>query len=245
MDDSFQNGQGGTPSGFPEPPIHNIEISPSGHGMDVTFNEPLPDDYQFTLYTSVKNINDVEIYWTTTTSGGKPTNNGVMSKPNSPIGPFEKIYNESGFYNSFLSIFDDDGGSDTDTMTVQVNNPPNPPTITGKTSGKAGTEYEYTFNAVDSDGDDVMYFINWGDTTSEWTDFNASGTDVKIKHTWSEDGTYNIIAKAQDIHGFEGSEGTLTVNIPRFRAANSPLLLWLFERFPNLLPILRNILRLQ
>jgi len=127
----------------------------------------------------------------------------------------------------------------------RVSNPPGAPSITGETSGKAGIEYEYTFNAVDSDGDDVKYFISWGDTNAEWTDFNASGTDVKIKHTWSEDGTYNITAKAQDIHGFEGPEGKLTVEIPRSRTVNRPLLLRLFERFPNIFPILRYILGSQ
>ena len=35
------------------------------------------------------------------------------------------------------------------------NEPPSIPTITGKSNGNVGTEYEYTFNAVDPDGDNV------------------------------------------------------------------------------------------
>ena len=87
------------------------------------------------------------------------------------------------------------------------NQPPDAPIIDGQTSGKTGKEYEYTFNATDPDGDNVKYYIEWGDNTNEWTVFNASGTDVKVKHTWSAQGTYNITAKAQDIHGVEGPEG--------------------------------------
>ncbi len=135
-------------------------------------------------------------------------------------------------------------GLDTPLDAERITDPPNAPTITGQTSGKTGTEYEYTFNATDPDGDDVRYFIDWGDNNTEWTGYNLSGTDVKVKHKWSNDGTYNITAKAQDIYGLEGPEGTLTVEIPRNRATYHPLLLRLFERFPNLLPIIRYILGL-
>ena len=122
---------------------------------------------------------------------------------------------------------------------------PNAPIIDGLTSGKVGKEYEYTFNAIDPNNDDVKYFINWGDTTSESTDFNASGTDVTVKHTWRDEGTYNIRVRAQDIYGFEGPEGTLKVTMSRSRPANSSLLLQLFERFPNAFPILRFVLSFQ
>jgi hypothetical protein len=119
--------------------------------------------------------------------------------------------------------------------TGEVNQPPNAPTIDGQTSGKPGTEYEYTFNATDPDGDDVKYYICWGDnTTNVTTDFNASGTEVIVKHTWDKDGKYTITAKAEDINGTQGPEETLIVNIPRSKAVNNPLLLRLFERFPLL-----------
>ena len=126
------------------------------------------------------------------------------------------------------------------------NQPPNAPSIDGETSGKAGKEYEYTFNAIDPDGDNIKYFIDWGDDNTEWTDFHASGTDVKVKHTWSEKGTYNITAKAKDIHGAEGPEVTLEITMPKNKAFNFNfnLLSWLFERFPNAFPALRYLLGL-
>jgi len=126
------------------------------------------------------------------------------------------------------------------------NQPPNAPTIGGKINGKVGKEYEYTFNAVDPDGDDVRYFIDWGDNTSEWTGYNASGTDIMVKHTWSEEGTYIITAKAQDIYGFEGPNGKLEVTMPRNKPSNFNfnLLGWFLERFPlmeKLLTLIRVI----
>ncbi len=123
------------------------------------------------------------------------------------------------------------------------NDPPGAPTITGETNGKVGVEYEYTFNAVDPDDHDVKYFIDWGDDNTEWTGYNTSGTDVKVKHTWSEKGTYNIASKAKDEFGVEGPEGTLEVTMPKNKAFNffNNLLSWLFERFPNVFPILRHM----
>ena len=126
----------------------------------------------------------------------------------------------------------------------RISDPPDAPTIDGQTSGKVGTEYEYTFNAVDPDGDNVKYFINWGDTNSEWTGFNASGTNVTVKHTWGKKGTYDITAKAQDIRGFEGPEVTLTVTMPRNKATTYSLFQLLFERFPLLEVIILRAMNL-
>jgi len=124
---------------------------------------------------------------------------------------------------------------------ITINQLPNIPTIIGETNGKTGVEYEYTFNAVDPDGDDVKYHIDWDDGNSETTGFNPSGTDVKVKHTWSEDGTYIIKATAEDTKGLVSPEGTLTVTMPRTRAITSPFLSFLQQHL-NLFPILKTLL---
>jgi hypothetical protein len=126
---------------------------------------------------------------------------------------------------------------------IGANYPPNEPTITGPPSGNTKKEYEFTFKSVDPDGDNVKYFIDWGDTKSEWTGFYPSGTVAKVKHSWSSDGAYNIIAKAQDEYGAESTETakTITITTPRHRTVYHPLLLQLFERFPYLFPILRQL----
>ena len=126
------------------------------------------------------------------------------------------------------------------------NLPPNAPSITGETNGKAETEYEYAFNATDPDGDPVMYFIDWGDNNTEWTEYCDSGKEITLKHTWSDKGDYTIISKAQDIYGAEGPEGTLEVTMPRNKAFNFNfnLLEHLFDRFPNLFSIIRILLEL-
>jgi len=96
------------------------------------------------------------------------------------------------------------------------NAPPGAPVITGENNGNTGTEYEYTFAAVDPDGDDIAeYIVDWGDETGETiTGPFASGAEATASHTWDEDGDYTITAKAKDINGLVGPEGTLIVTMP-------------------------------
>jgi rhodanese-related sulfurtransferase len=172
------------------------------------------------------------------------------------IGPFlidEKItlahfWDEVGTYlikAKTKDIFNEESDFSIFEVTILENQPPYAPTISGSINGKPKIEYEYTFNAVDSNYDDVKYLIYWGDNTSNWTDFNSSGTDVKVKHMWSEEGAYNITAKAQDIHGAEGPEGTLTVTIPRNKQSIDNIFLRFLEKHPQLFPILKQLLGLQ
>jgi parallel beta-helix repeat protein len=95
------------------------------------------------------------------------------------------------------------------------NSPPCAPSITGPTSGSAGTEYIYTFSSTDPNGNDVYYHIDWGDTTiSGWMGPYLSGEMVTVSHTWSQKGTYTIKAKAKDIYGAESGWTTLPVTMP-------------------------------
>jgi hypothetical protein len=124
------------------------------------------------------------------------------------------------------------------------NQPPTAPTITGQINGKVGTPYQYQFTSLDSDGDDIAgYIINWGDGPDETvTGPFPPGTPVTISHTWIVQGAYTIRAKAKDIYGAEGPEGTLTVTIPRDKAINNPFLNWL-QCYPNLVPLLQRFLQ--
>ncbi len=99
---------------------------------------------------------------------------------------------------------------------LNIDNSPGSPTITGPPSGKVGTEYEYTFVTSDPDGNDVYYFIDWGDgTSSNWLGPFNSGEGIDVKHAWAEKGTYTIKAKAKDVHNAESDWGTLEVSMPK------------------------------
>jgi C1A family cysteine protease/outer membrane lipoprotein-sorting protein len=123
------------------------------------------------------------------------------------------------------------------------NEPPDPPTITGKSNGKIGITYDYNFVSTDPEGNFISYFVNWGDdTTSGWTEFVFSGTIVTLPHTWNVDETYTIQAKAKDINGAESDWATLKVTMPRNRAITSPFLNFL-QNHPYLFSILQLLLQ--
>ncbi|MDH7518110.1 MAG: PKD domain-containing protein, partial [Candidatus Thermoplasmatota archaeon] len=95
------------------------------------------------------------------------------------------------------------------------NRPPIKPSITGPATGKINVTIAYNFTTIDPDGDEVSYYIDWGDGTyNGWTSFVPSGTTVTLTHTWGKRGTYLIRAKAKDVYGAESEWGTLVVKMP-------------------------------
>ena len=122
---------------------------------------------------------------------------------------------------------------------------PSAPTIDGPTSGNKGVSYDFTFNAVDLEGDDLYYFIDWGDGGGEeWNGPHPSGTDFVISHSFPFRKTFTIEAKVKDIHDSESGWTYFDIEIPRNRAINNLFLLRFLERFlilENLLNIIDNI----
>ena len=99
--------------------------------------------------------------------------------------------------------------------TVEDNEPPTPPIITGATNGNVGDSYTYTFVSNDPENYPLKYYVDWGDNTNTgWTWEYDSGEKVEISHTWSEQGTYAIKAKAMDISNYESEWGALIVTMP-------------------------------
>ena len=73
-----------------------------------------------------------------------------------------------------------------------------PPTINGTTLGKPNIEYDYTFQNIDPEGDDILIDIDWGDGTFTQNVFCESGGEVIVSHSWDEDGKYKVKAKSED-----------------------------------------------
>jgi thiol-disulfide isomerase/thioredoxin len=96
-----------------------------------------------------------------------------------------------------------------------INNPPNNPIIKGQTSGKAGEEYTYTFSALDPEGNDVYYWIEWfeGCPGVNWQGPYKSGEEVTFTNRWPKRGTYTIRGKAKDIYNAESDWSTLEVSM--------------------------------
>ena len=126
--------------------------------------------------------------------------------------------------------------------------PDKPSTPSGPVSGKIGEEYTYSSNTTDPDGDQIYYLFSWGDgTDSGWLGAFDSGEVCEASHIWEKKGNYEIKTKAKDINGLVSDwSDPLAVSMPFNKAFNFNfnLLEWLFERFPNVFPILRHMLGL-
>jgi len=96
-----------------------------------------------------------------------------------------------------------------DFVLTSENQPPDKPIIRGKWAIHEPRPYDYKFKAIDPDGDDISYLIDWDDGTTEWTDYYASGEEMIVSHTWSMQGTIQIRARANDTHGALGPWGKL------------------------------------
>lgn len=63
------------------------------------------------------------------------------------------------------------------------------------------TEYTFTVRAADSQGHDIHYLFDWGDSTSTWVpgeyDYSPSGEYVQTTHSWSTTGEKTITVTAQ------------------------------------------------
>ena len=117
---------------------------------------------------------------------------------------------------------------------VFENQPPNAPDILGPTNGDIGVEYPYNFMATDPDGDDVYYWILWGDgcPAVEWIGPYASGEQVILNHSFLRAGDITISAQAKDIYEAESGWGTLDINIPRTKTIHVSTIMKLFNMFP-------------
>ena len=122
-------------------------------------------------------------------------------------------------------------------LTVVVSDPPTIPDIDGETNGEAGTAYEYTFVSTDPNGDQIKYVVDWGDNTTDTTEFYDSGATATVSHTWDTEGTYIIKAKAVDEYDGESDWGTLEVTMPVNRQSSqqslTPLFFQVVQRILN------------
>jgi hypothetical protein len=131
-----------------------------------------------------------------------------------------------------------------DPLNVIIGNvPPELPIISGPNNGKIGLEYDYTFRAIDVNGNNIRYIINWSDGTSYTTDFYPSGTDIILSHSWAEEGKYVISAKAQDSFGLIGPEKCFNITISRSRVTYDFVFHWFLVRFPILERLLTLLMK--
>ena len=68
------------------------------------------------------------------------------------------------------------------------------PIIEGPLNPKLGIQQDYTFSAIDSDGDDLYIYIEWGDdSVGKWIGPIVSGKKEILSHTWYNRAVYTLL----------------------------------------------------
>jgi hypothetical protein len=222
----------------------------------ITGGEPNnPPDEPFNPYpidgTTVTNI-EVDISWSCTDPDNDNLKYDVFFEADNP-NPTVLVSNDQGattfdpgtlepektYYWKIVAI--DEHGATTagpvwHFITDKVlNYPPNPPTINGPNKLKINEEGTFTVFTNDMEGDNVFFFIDWGDgNTEEWDGPYNSNEDINYQHTWTNKDTYKIKVKAKDIFDAESetSEFEIKITNPRTR-------LWL--KIIEIFPILQRL----
>ena len=103
-------------------------------------------------------------------------------------------YADDGTYTVTVTIYDDDGGSVTDTSSTVVNNVA--PTFTSITApdGTEGLPISFAASATDPGADTITFTWDWGDASS-------TSTGASLTHTYTDDGTYTVTITASDEDG--------------------------------------------
>jgi len=132
------------------------------------------------------------------------------------------------------------------TFSTSVSIPPSLPVIDGLTSGKVGVSYYYNFVAIDPNGDDVYYRIDWDDGSpiTNWIGPYDSGQALIVSHTFSNTDVLVIKCQAKDSYDLMSNWGTLDVTM-RVSYNKPPLIFGeqLSQRFLNAFPRLLALLK--
>lgn len=92
------------------------------------------------------------------------------------------------------------------TLIISYNSPPEKPNKpSGLTNLKIGKEYNYTTRTIETNGDRVYFWFDWGDgTNSGWVGpYDPFAWDAIASHAWESEGNYQIKVKAKDTWGLE------------------------------------------
>jgi hypothetical protein len=226
-----------------------LSYNPQSHDFGNKF-EGETDSVTFEIWNSGYDILTYSLIWDCDWVNISPTTGSSYGERDTITASIDTTGLATGNYYCNISI-NSDGGNGIFTVTTNITelpkNPPTPPDINGPSSGIILLPNNYTFVSSDPDGDDISYFIEWGDgDTTSWTAFQPGSLGYSESHTWLKKDTYIIRAKAKDSDGLESDWAELPISMSRNKPyIDYPLLQFLqkfFEKYPNALPLLQKLL---
>jgi hypothetical protein len=132
--------------------------------------------------------------------------------------------------------------SESTTINIIENEPPEAPKILGPKSGTSGRLINYKFSSTDPEGFDLYYYVDWGDGDYEqWIGPYASGKEAGLVHSWSRAGDYTITVKVMDQYGAESSESLFKILITKDKSITNTILFQITKKLMDDFPILERL----
>ena len=123
-------------------------------------------------------------------------------------------YSRQGNYNASLTVFDNNGESNTTSSSVIIIKANNPPEITLTLESSPGElTVNLTITVVDKDGDNINCIINWDDNSSLTTFPLSSNQTITKTHIYTSYGTYEIHVTADDGSTITSDTEFLTISL--------------------------------
>ncbi|MHB8090494.1 MAG: putative Ig domain-containing protein [Syntrophales bacterium] len=146
---------------------------------------------------------------------------GALIDARSGIFTWLPTFSQSGTYQVTFLADDSFGGTDSETITITVNNVNRSPVLNaiGNKSVDENSPLSFFISAADADGDTITYSVP---TLPSGATFNASTRTFSWTPTYSQSGTYQITFTVSDNYGSSASETvTITVNnkVPVFNVS--------------------------
>jgi len=152
-------------------------------------------------------------------------------------------YEEKGDYYITAIATDEHGkqGEKSNNYWIRIGDePPRKPDIDGPITGSTGKEIDFEFTAMDPENDKVCFNIKWGDGQEiTLTEEYNTGETATISHIWEKSGTFIVQARAKDQFDYWSEWESFQIKIPRYKSVSNNFMNILFERFPNLMNLLR------
>ncbi|MEI7815498.1 MAG: hypothetical protein WCJ13_12020, partial [Coriobacteriia bacterium] len=129
-----------------------------------------------------------------------------------------RTWNTPGTYTVKALTRDDKGwqsaGWGSTTITILQSNRAPAVTFWGPKSTNINTNTGYGMRGTDPDGDNLRYYVSWGDGQAGWvTGWVGSGAYAYPAHSWSTAGVKTITAYAYDSHGVWSAPVQLKVTV--------------------------------
>jgi len=75
------------------------------------------------------------------------------------------------------------------------------PYINGSSSSDVSEVVNFSAYSVDSFGHNIRYVFDWGDGTTQTTNYTVAGVPVNVSHSWNFAGTYRVTVRAECENG--------------------------------------------